>query len=74
MYNRNRSPGFDVRAPQDPPYEQNVYFFHILGVNIQISYQIALFDMYIDMGDRIAGKQNSLIIEDCGILAGVVGL
>ena len=32
-----------------------------------MSYQIAsLFDMYIDMGERIAGKQDkfSLIIED----------
>ena len=42
-------------------------FFHILGLNIKISYQIvSLFDMYIDMGERIAGKQDrpSLIIED----------
>ena len=42
-------------------------FFHILGLNIKHSYQIAsLFDMYIDMGERIAGKQDrpSLIIED----------
>ena len=33
----------------------------------KISYQIvSLFDMYIDMGERIAGKQDrpSLIIED----------
>ena len=63
-----RSPGFDVRAPQDPPkYEKKVYFFHILGLNLKISYQIvSLFDMYIDMGERIAGKQDrpSLIIED----------
>ena len=42
------------------------YFFHILGLNL-MSYQIAsLFHMYIDMGERIAGKQDrfSLIIED----------
>ena len=42
-------------------------FFHILGLNLKISYQIvSLFDMYIDMGERIAGKQDrpSLIIED----------
>ena len=41
--------------------------FHILGLNLKISYQIAsLFHMYIDMGGRIAGKQDrfSLIIED----------
>ena len=41
-------------------------FFHILGLNLKISYQIAsLFDMYIDMGERIAGKQDrpSLIFE-----------
>ena len=43
------------------------FFFHILGLNLKISYQIAsLFHMYIDMGERIAGKQDrhSLIIED----------
>ena len=42
-------------------------FFHILGLNLRMSYQIAsLFHMYIDMGERIAGKQDrfSLIIED----------
>ena len=42
-------------------------FFHILGLNLKISYQIAtLFHMYIDVGQRIAGKQDrpSLIIED----------
>ena len=42
-------------------------FFHILGLNLKISYQIvSLFDMYIDMGERITGKQDrpSLIIED----------
>ena len=42
-------------------------FFHILGLNVKISYQIvSLFDMYIDIGERIAGKQDrlSLIIED----------
>ena len=41
--------------------------FHMLCLNLTISYQIAsLFDMYIDMGDRIAGKHDipSLIIED----------
>ena len=46
---------------------KNVYFFHILGLSFKISYQIAsLFDMYIDMGERIAGKQDRprLIIED----------
>ena len=47
--------------------KKNVYFFHILGINLKISYQIvSLFDMYIDMGERIAGKQDRpcLIIED----------
>ena len=47
--------------------KKKVNFFHILGVNLKISYQIvSLFDMYMDMGERIAGKQDrpSLIIED----------
>ena len=56
------------KGPPGPPkYEKNIYFFHILGLNLKISYQIAsLFHMYIDMGERIAGKQDrpSLIIED----------
>ena len=48
---------------------KEVLFFHILGLNLKISYQIAsLFHMtlYIDMGERITGKQDrpSLIIED----------
>ena len=41
-------------------------FCHIWGLNINISYHIAsLFDMYINMGERIAEKQDrsSLIIE-----------
>ena len=62
------SPGFDIRAPQDPPnMKKKVDFFHILGLNLKISYQIvSLFDMYMDMGERIAGEQDrhSLIIED----------
>ena len=47
--------------------KKSIIFFHILGLNLKISYQIAsLFHMYIDMGERIAGKQDrpSLIIED----------
>ena len=49
------------KAPPGPPkYEKKVYFFHILGLNLKNSYQIvSLFDMYIDMGERIAGKQDS---------------
>ena len=42
-------------------------FFHIWGLNLKISNQIvSLFDMYMDMGERMAGKQDrpSLIIED----------
>ena len=42
-------------------------FLHILDFNLKKSYQIAsLFHMCIDMGERIAGKQDrpSLIIED----------
>ena len=38
-----------------------------MGLNLKYSYQIAsLFDMNIDMGERIAGKQDRscLIIED----------
>ena len=45
---------------------KKIIFFHILGLNLKISYQIAsLFHMYIDMGERIAGKQDrpNLIIE-----------
>ena len=65
---RSYCPVFDVRAPQDPPnMKKKVYFFHILGLNLKISYQIvSLFDMYMDMGERIAGMQDrpSLIIED----------
>ena len=44
---------------------KKVYCFNILGLNL--SYQIAsLFAMYIDMDERIAGKQDrsSMIIED----------
>ena len=47
--------------------KKKVYFVHILGLNLKISYQIVyLFDMYMDMGERIAGTQDrpSLIIED----------
>ena len=45
--------------------KKKYYFYHILGLNLK--FQIAsLFCMYIDMGERIAGKQDrpSLIIED----------
>ena len=56
------------KGPPGPPkYEKKVYFFHILGLNLNISYQIvSLFDMYMDMGERIAGKQDrpSSVIED----------
>ena len=55
------------KAPQDPPNMKKSIFFHILGLNLKMSYQIAsLFHMYIYMGERIAGKQDrfSLIIED----------
>ena len=47
--------------------KKSINFFHILGLNLKISYQIAsLFHMYIDMGERIAGEQDrpSVIIED----------
>ena len=56
------------KAPPGPPQIwKKVLFVHILGLNLKMSYQIAsLFHMYIDMGERIAGKQDrfSLIIED----------
>ena len=61
-----RSPGFDIRPPQDPPNMKKSIIFHILGLNIKISYPIvSLFDMYIYMVERLAGKQDrpSLIIE-----------
>ena len=57
-----------LKGPPGPPkYEKKVYFFHILGLNLKMYYQIAsLFHMYMDMGERIAAKQDrpSLIIED----------
>ena len=46
---------------------KKVFYFFILGLNLKMYYQIvSLFDMYMDMGERIAGKQDrpSLIIED----------
>ena len=46
--------------------KKRVYFFIILGLNLKISYQItSLFNIYINMNERIAGKQDrpSLIIE-----------
>ena len=42
------------------------FIFHISGLNFKFSYQIvSLFDMYIDIAERIAGRQDrpSLIIE-----------
>ena len=43
-------------------------FFIYFGFKLQNAsyYIVSLFDMYIDMGERIAGKQDrpSLIIED----------
>ena len=64
-----RLPGFNIRAPRTPPpnMKKKVFFLHILGLNLKHSYQIvSLFDMYMDMGERIAGKQDrpSHIIED----------
>ena len=47
--------------------KKRIFFFHILGLNLKISYQIvSLLDMYMDMGERIAGKQDrpTPIIED----------
>ena len=58
---------FCILWPPGPPNMKKSIFFHILGLNLKISNQIvSLFDMYIDMGERIAGKQDrpSLIIED----------
>ena len=56
------------KGPPGPPnMKKSIFFLHILGLNLNISYQIvSLFDMYIDMGERIAGKQDrpNLIIED----------
>ena len=54
------------KAPPGPPkYEKKkYYFFHILGLNLKMSYQIAsLFHMYIDMGERIAGKQDRFSLK-----------
>ena len=63
-----RSPGLNIRAPQDPlNMKKKVYFFHILGLNLKISYQIvSLFCMYIDMCERIAGKQVWLLKTPSG--------
>ena len=39
--------------------KKSIFFFHILVLNLKISYKIvSLFDMYMDMGERIAGKQD----------------
>ena len=39
--------------------KKSIYFVHILGLNFNISYQIvSLFDVYMDMGERIAAKQD----------------
>ena len=49
--------------------KKSIYFFHILGLNLKNSYRIvSLFDMYMDIGERIAGKP-SLIIDFLNILA-----
>ena len=41
------SPGFDLKAHLDPPNMKIWGFFHILGLNSTISYQItSLFDIY----------------------------
>ena len=53
--------------PGSPKYEKKYIFFSYFGCKLKFSYQIvSLFDMYMDMGERIAGKQDrpSLIIED----------
>ena len=60
-----RSPGFEVRAPRAPPNMKKSIFLSYL--EFKIYYQIvSLFDMYIDMGEWIARRQDrpSLIIED----------
>ena len=54
------------KGPQHPP-NMIFFFLHILGLNLNLFYQMAsLVDMYIDMGERIVGKQDrlSVIIED----------
>ena len=46
--------------------KKSIFVLHILGLSFKISYQIvSLFDIYIDMGERIAGKQDrpSLILK-----------
>ena len=61
------NPGFNVKAPEVPQIWTKWYLFHILDLNFKSYYQIAsLFHMYIDMGERIAEKQDrrpSPIIE-----------
>ena len=51
------------KGPAGPPQILKKFiFFHILGLNLKISYQIvSLFDMYIDTGERIAGKKIGLV-------------
>ena len=44
-------------GPPGPPKYEKKIVLHILGLNLNILYHIAsLFDMYIDMGGRIAGR------------------
>ena len=60
--------GCDVRAPRTPQIWQKKYIsFSYFGFKLKNKFQIAsVFDMYIDIGERIAGSQDrpSLIIED----------
>ena len=55
------NPGFDVRAPQNPPDMKYMIFGHILNSSYHIA---SLFYMCINMGERIVRKQyrTSLII------------
>ena len=51
------------KGPQDPPpppkYEKKCFFSSYFGFKLKnFSSDFSLFDMYIDMGDRIAGKQD----------------
>ena len=53
--------------------KKSIYFFHILGLNLKISYQIvSLFDMYMDMGERIAGITGFQIVSPCCTYVSIV--
>ena len=61
-----RSPGFDIRAPQDPPNMKKILFLSYFGFKLKNLLSDCFLISHIHMGERIAGEQDrpSLVIED----------